>query len=53
MIDVIPTGSSVRIQVLADGFATFAEDYMVNEATADDHDCDAAAEGADVGLCGQ
>jgi hypothetical protein len=32
-IDVIPTGSSVRIQVLADGFATFAEDYVVNDAS--------------------
>ena len=31
MIDVIPTGSAVRIQVLADGFATFAEDYVVRE----------------------
>jgi hypothetical protein len=31
VIDVIPTGSAVRIQVLADGFATFAEDYVVNE----------------------
>jgi hypothetical protein len=31
VIDVIPTGSKVRIQVLADGFATFAEDYVVNE----------------------
>ena len=30
-IDVIPTGSAVRIQVLADGFATFAEDYLVKE----------------------
>jgi hypothetical protein len=30
-IDVIPTGSKVRIQVLADGFATFADDYVVNE----------------------
>jgi hypothetical protein len=30
---VIPTGSSVRIQVLADGFATFAEDYMINDAS--------------------
>jgi len=28
-IDVIPTGSAVRIQVLADGFATFAEDYVI------------------------
>jgi hypothetical protein len=31
IIDVIPTGSKVRIQVIADGFATFAEDYQVNE----------------------
>ena len=30
-IDVIPTGSAVRIQVIADGFATYAEDYVVNE----------------------
>ncbi|HEX9199454.1 MAG TPA: hypothetical protein VF865_07835 [Acidobacteriaceae bacterium] len=30
-IDVIPTGSSVRIQVLADGFSTYAEDYLVTE----------------------
>ena len=26
VIDVIPTGSAVRLQVIADGFATFAED---------------------------
>jgi hypothetical protein len=32
-IDVIPTGSSVRIQVLADGYATYAEDYQINEAS--------------------
>ena len=32
-IDVIPTGSKATIQVIADGFATFAEDYQVNEAT--------------------
>ena len=31
VIDVIPTGSSVRIQVIADGFATYAEDYLVTE----------------------
>lgn len=30
-IDVIPTGSQVRIQVLADGFSTFADDYTINE----------------------
>ena len=33
VIDVIPTGSKVRIQVIADGFATYAEDYQVNEAS--------------------
>jgi len=33
MIDVIPTGSKVRIQVIADGFATYADDYVVTEAT--------------------
>jgi hypothetical protein len=32
-IDVIPTGSLVRVQVIANGFATFAEDYQVNEPT--------------------
>ncbi len=32
-IDVIPTGSNVRIQVLADGFATYADDYVVTEAS--------------------
>jgi hypothetical protein len=31
VIDVIPTGSAVRIQVFADGFATFADDYVINE----------------------
>ena len=33
VIDVIPTGSNVRVQVLANGFATFAEDYLVTEAS--------------------
>ncbi len=28
-IDVIPIGSKIRVQVIADGFATFAEEYMV------------------------
>jgi hypothetical protein len=32
-IDVIPTGSKLRVQVIAGGFATFAEDYMVDTAT--------------------
>ena len=31
VIDVIPTGSNVRVQVIATGFATYAEDYLVNE----------------------
>lgn len=31
IIDVIPTGSLVRVQIIADGFATFAEDYQINE----------------------
>ena len=30
-IDVIPTGSSVDVQVIADGFATFANTYQVDE----------------------
>ena len=33
VIDVIPTGSTVTIQVLADGFATYAKDYQIDEAT--------------------
>ena len=33
IIDVIPTGSSVDVQVIADGFATYANTYQVNEAT--------------------
>ncbi|WP_213803493.1 Ig-like domain-containing protein [Granulicella sp. dw_53] len=30
-IDVIPTGSTVRVQIIANGYATFAEDYVVAE----------------------
>jgi hypothetical protein len=33
LIDVIPTGSAVQIQVLADGFATFADDYVIHESS--------------------
>jgi hypothetical protein len=33
VIDVIPTGSTVRVQVFAIGFATFAEEYVVTEPT--------------------
>ena len=31
-IDVIPTGSTVRVQVIATGFATYAEDYRSERA---------------------
>ena len=31
IIDVIPTGSIVRIQIIADGYATYAEDYVIAE----------------------
>jgi hypothetical protein len=31
IIDIIPTGSTVRVQVIATGFATYAEDYVVSE----------------------
>jgi hypothetical protein len=33
IIDVIPTGSTVRVQVIAQGFATYAEEYVVTEPT--------------------
>jgi len=33
VIDMIPTGSKLTVQVIADGFATFAQDYDLNEAT--------------------
>ena len=33
VIDVIPTGSTVRVQVIAQGFATFADEYEVTEAS--------------------
>jgi hypothetical protein len=33
IVDVIPTGSLVRVQIIASGLATFAEDYQVNEAS--------------------
>jgi len=32
-IDVIPTGSTVRVQIIATGFATYAEDYEITEAS--------------------
>jgi len=33
IIDIIPTGSLLRVQVIADGFATFAEDFQIDEPT--------------------
>ncbi len=34
-IDVIPTGSMVRVQVIANGFATYAEDFLISESSRD------------------
>jgi len=36
-IDIIPTGSLVRVQVIANGFATFAKEYQVDDPTHDIH----------------
>jgi hypothetical protein len=36
-IDVIPIGSQVTVQVFADGFATFAQDYTLTDAEKDIH----------------
>jgi hypothetical protein len=33
IVDVIPTGSLVRVQIFANGFATYAEDYLVSESS--------------------
>jgi hypothetical protein len=33
VVDIIPTGSLVRVQIIANGYATYAEDYQVNEAS--------------------
>ncbi len=33
IIDVIATGSEVRVQVIANGFATFGQDYTIDTAT--------------------
>ncbi len=32
-IDVIPTGSMVRVQIIANGFATYAEDFLIKESS--------------------
>ncbi|MDE1175481.1 MAG: hypothetical protein PW789_02635 [Edaphobacter sp.] len=34
-IDIIPTGSRVRVQVIATGFATFAQDYQIDDPSHD------------------
>lgn len=34
-IDVIPTGSMVRVQIIANGFATYAEDFLISESSRD------------------
>lgn len=34
-IDIIPTGSLVRVQVIANGYATFAQDYQVDDPSKD------------------
>jgi hypothetical protein len=31
VIDVIPTGSLVRVQIIASGYATYAEDFQIDE----------------------
>jgi hypothetical protein len=36
-IDVIPIGSQVTVQVFADGFATFAQDYTLTDPEKDIH----------------
>ncbi len=33
VIDVIPTGTNLRVQVLAAGFATFADDFLITESS--------------------
>lgn len=33
IIDVVPTGSTLRVQVIATGFATFAQEYTVDGPT--------------------
>jgi hypothetical protein len=33
VVDIIPTGSTVRVQVIASGFATYGQDYLVDQPT--------------------
>jgi hypothetical protein len=36
-LDVIPIGSTVRLQIIANGFQTFGNDYLVNADTKEIH----------------
>lgn len=36
-IDVIPTGSMVQVQIISDGFATFAHEYSVPDSSKEIH----------------
>lgn len=33
VIDVVPIGSTVRVQVIADGFSTYGQDYVIDQPT--------------------
>jgi hypothetical protein len=33
VVDIIPTGSTVRVQVIASGYSTFGQDFLIDEAT--------------------
>jgi hypothetical protein len=33
VVDIIPTGSTVRVQVIADGFATYGQDFLIDQPT--------------------
>ena len=36
-IDVIATGSTVRVQVIADGYSTYAEEYLIDQPSREIH----------------
>ena len=50
IIDVIPTGSTVRIQIIAHGYATYAEDYVIAEPITPDRRQHGPSAGADLHL---
>ncbi len=33
VVDIIPTGSTVRVQVIASGYSTFGQDFLIDEPT--------------------